>query len=440
MDSQAATTAVSVTAALELARGRLEGINLSIVGEVSELSDRPSYKAVYFTISDESSALPCVVWRNVYSRQGIELRQGMLVEVSGRFTLYAAKGRMNFDVRSIKPVGEGALRMRVAALAERLKAEGLMADSRKQPIPRMPERIGLVTSPHGKAVHDVLRTLLRRWPVAEVLLAGVQVEGEAAVEQMLQGLRAVQAAGPDVILLVRGGGSYEDLMPFNDERLARAVFASPIPVVTGIGHEPDNSIVDMVSDHRASTPTAAAERVSPDRAELAAWLADAAGSIDARLLSYFSRLDEAIARQAAHPLMHDPSHLLRGRWLALEHAQQRLGLAADGLARPYQADIGRLAAQLEALSPLSVLARGYALVTGPAGRLLRSVSDAALGDEVEIRLADGLLKAEVSAASPSAAAAPAGAGAPASAAGAADPPAPPADPPAPPAAPPAADL
>ena len=394
MDPQK-TEPLSVTAALELAKGVLETISLTIIGEVSELSDKAGYRAVYFTLSDESSALPCVIWRNVYDRQDYQLRQGMLVRVTGRFSLYAAKGRMNFDVRTIQPVGEGELRLRVAALARKLSDEGLMAPSRKLPIPEYPQRIGLVTSPRGKAVHDVLRTLRRRWPLAEILLAGVPVEGESAPQHLLDGLATVAQSAPDVILLVRGGGSYEDLMPFNDERLARAIAASPIPVVTGIGHEPDNSIADMVADFRASTPTAAAERVSPDRDELAAWLANGRRRIDADLQGYIDRLQDRLSRQATHPLFSDPAYLLRQRWLAVEHSQQRLTLAADGLARPFAEQVRYLAAQLDALSPLRILARGYSLASDPAGRLIRQTADVAIGDAISLRLTDGSLDCQV---------------------------------------------
>ena len=388
--------ALSVSAALVIAKGLLESINLSIVGEVSELSNNPGYSAVYFTLSDESSALPCVMWRNAYSSQGVELRRGMLVQVSGRFTLYAAKGRMNFDVRTVKPVGEGDLRMRVAALAAKLEAEGLMAPSRKKPIPRIPERIGLVTSPNGKAVHDVLRTLRRRWPIAEVLFAGVTVEGDTAAAQMIAGLTTVAAAKPECILLVRGGGSYEDLMPFNDEALARFVAAADIPIVTGIGHEPDTSIVDMVADFRASTPTAAAERVSPDSAEVSTWLKNSVSRIDADLLNYVSQMQVRLTNIARHPLFTDDTHMLRTRYMNLDHAKQRLAVAAGSLTNPYNAQITTLAAQLEALSPLKVLARGYALASDEQGKLVRSVDDANIGQQLFVRLADGRLTAKVS--------------------------------------------
>jgi exodeoxyribonuclease VII large subunit len=387
--------ALSVTSALELAKSTLELITLSIVGEVSELSDNSGYSAVYFTLSDQSSALPCVMWRNVYQRQSVQLHRGMLVEVTGRFTLYAAKGRMNFDVRSLRPVGEGDLRLRVAALARRLEAEGLMDPRRRRLVPVMPERIGLVTSPYGKAVHDVLRTLRRRWPQAEVLLAGVTVEGVNAPDQMIAGLAAVSAADADVILLVRGGGSYEDLMPFNDERLARAVAASPIPIVTGIGHEPDTSIVDMVSDFRASTPTAAAEHVSPDSEELHSALLALNERISTSLLGCITRLGERLDRLAGHNLFIDRTQMLRSRWFTLDYFRQRLERVRDGFLEPHRSTVDRLAAQLEAFSPLGILARGYAIATSADGKLIRSVSDMETGAGLNVRLADGLIKTEI---------------------------------------------
>ena len=386
---------LSVTAALLLAKASLESINVSIVGEVSELQDKPGYKAVYFSLSDESSALPCMIWRNNYQKGDVELHQGMLVQATGRFTLYAAKGRMNFEVRSLTTVGEGDLRVKVAALARKLADEGLMDASRKRPTPRLPERIGVVTSPRGKAVHDVLRTLRRRWPLAEVLLAGVAVEGETAVAQMIEGLSALVAARPDVILLVRGGGSYEDLMPFNDERLARAVAASPIPVVTGIGHEPDTSIADMVADFRASTPTAAAEHVSPDQAELTSWLTSATKRIDNSLLGFIRRLRDNLHRQANHALFTDDSRLMSSRWLELERNQQRLTAAAEKVVTSHSATLGRLAAQLEALSPLAVMSRGYALVTDSDKHLIRSVADVKAEDLLTVHLSDGKVGAQV---------------------------------------------
>jgi exodeoxyribonuclease VII large subunit len=411
------TQPISVSQALGLAKSALEQISLTIVGEVSELSDKPGYKAVYFTLSDSGSALSCLMWRNNYQRAGLSLRQGMLVEVSGVFTVYAAKGRMSFDVKAMRLAGEGQLRLRVAALAKKLEAEGLMSSERKRALPTFPRAIAIVTSPRGKAVHDVLRTLRRRYPLAEVLLCGVAVEGSGAEQAIISGLEAAQRSAAEVILLVRGGGSYEDLMPFNDEGLARAIATCSKPVVTGIGHEPDNSIADMVADFRASTPTAAAERVVPDSSELADLLQYLSSSLQRSLAV---RLDQAQSRLdglRSRPLFADAAGLFAAAEMQLEGAALRLGqslpqrlqrdqqLLANGIVRIRLLGAGLLsahtsrlelsAALLDGLSPLNVLGRGYSIVYGADGHVKTSVDKVDLNEELSLRLADGSVSATV---------------------------------------------
>ncbi|MBQ9069045.1 MAG: exodeoxyribonuclease VII large subunit, partial [Eggerthellaceae bacterium] len=285
---------LSVTEAMNVAKGALESCTLTLVGEVSEVSNKPGYKAVYFTVKDEGASLPAMMWMNRFHASGVDLRVGMLVKLTGRFTLYAPKGRMNFDVFSLSLTGEGDLRQKVADLARKLRGEGLMEASRKRPLPLYPQAIGLVTSPRGAAVHDVLRTLRRRFPAARILLAGVPVEGAQAPAHLIEGLGATVAAGAEVVLLVRGGGSFEDLMPFNDESLARTIASLPVPVVTGVGHEPDNSIADMVADVRASTPTAAAETVAPDALDLATSLSASHANVTRLLLGRIDRSKAAL--------------------------------------------------------------------------------------------------------------------------------------------------
>ncbi|OUO88943.1 exodeoxyribonuclease VII large subunit [Gordonibacter sp. An230] len=325
---------------MALAKGALEGIVVRLVGEVSEVSNKPGYKAVYFTVKDERAALPCMMWNNRFNAAGVELRVGQLVELSGRFTLYAPKGRMNFDVFSLSLAGEGRLRQQVAELARRLKAEGLMDPARKRSLPSYPLVVGLVTSPRGDAVHDVLRTLRRRFPLARVLLAGVTVEGATAAAGIVEAMRCVVEAGAEVVLIVRGGGTYEDLMPFNDERLARTIARCPVPVVTGIGHEPDTSIADMVADVRASTPTAAAEAVSPARDDLERRLVARARSLSVCAERALERAVADVRRCATRPLFRD-AHLL----FAVE--AQTLDLAAERLARVLPANLERDAAVVE---------------------------------------------------------------------------------------------
>ena len=375
--------ALSVSAAMALAKGALEGVTVRLVGEVSEVSNKPGYKAVYFTVKDKSAALPCMMWNNRYQAAGVSLSVGMLVELTGRFTLYAPKGRMNFDVFSVALAGEGNLRLQVANLASKLQAEGLMDAARKRALPQLPASIGLVTSPRGAAVHDVLRTLRRRFPLARVLVAGVPVEGAGAPAGIVEGMRSVCAAGAEVVLVVRGGGSFEDFMPFNDEALARAIAACPVPVVTGIGHEPDTSIADMVADVRASTPTAAAEAVSPSRESLAHLFSVRARALHACLARRIEREGAVVARAADRPVFCDAT-------LLFATDAQTLDLAADRLSRALPANLARDAERLDGVRarlmralPLAA-ARERARLSVASDRFLRALPLAAAREGVRL--------------------------------------------------------
>ncbi|MCL2530442.1 MAG: exodeoxyribonuclease VII large subunit [Coriobacteriia bacterium] len=437
----ASTEPLSVSDALALAKQTLEQITLSIVGEISDLSDNPRYKAVYFTLADQGSALPCLMWRSAFDRLGVQLKSGMQVEVQGRFSLYSAKGRMQFDVRELTLAGEGRLRAQVAQLAAKLKAQGLMDEARKLAIPAIPENIALVTSPRGKAVHDVLRTLHRRFPLAKVLLFGVGVEGKGAAEGLSTALRAADSSEAEVILLVRGGGSYEDLMPFNDEQLALTIALLRKPVITGIGHEPDTSIADMVASLRASTPTAAAEAAAPDQQELQSKLTARESSLKALQIRYVERcrhdvfalqrtapfsqegfligqsalgleqtalrLDNAIPtglataqaaiKEATQRLRAAKTSLLTERKNSNKHLQHSLMQRGSSFTTIYERILATAAASMESLSPLAVLKRGYALSYDEQNRLLRSVDEITPGKHIRVRLADGSIHAQVTA-------------------------------------------
>lgn len=406
--------ALTVGEAMNAAKRALEGVSVRVVGEVSEFNDKPGYKAAYFTVCDEAASMPCMMWRDAYEASGVSLAAGSLVEMTGQFSAYVPKGRMQFMVRSLRPAGEGVLRMQVAALARKLEAEGLMRAERKRGLPEFPTKVALVTSPRGKAVHDVIRTLRRRYPLAELLVAGVAVEGVDAVREIVEGMNAAAAACPDVILLVRGGGSYEDLMPFNHELVARAVAAMPVPVVTGIGHEPDNSIADMVADVRASTPTAAAEAVAPSLDELSARLAASRRLLGRALAHRAQRAASDVRRLAERRVFADPTVLLGPAWqtldmaglalrraipLRLERDSGRLGYLRDRVLRvgPRITErpgdrLARGAARLHDLSPLAILGRGYAVCFEPDGKtVVRSVDAIGPGDTLAVRVSDGTI-------------------------------------------------
>ena len=425
----------TVTDALMFAKGTLESLVIKVVGEVSEVSAKSGYKAVYFTIKDERSSLSCLIWNNRYAKLGIDLQVGQLVEIVGRFTVYAAKGRMNFEALSITLAGEGDLRMQVDRLAKKLAAQGYMDPDKKLPLPYLPQKIGLVTSPRGDAVHDVLRTLRRLYPVGEVLFAGVPVEGANAPAALMTGIRCVYDAGAEVILVVRGGGSYEDLMPFNDERLAITISRCPVPVVTGIGHEPDNSIADMVADHRASTPTAAAEAVSPQAGNLQAFLVNSADTMAHGLERSIAQLEHRVSIVEAHTLFKDSMRLFADSAMALDGYEGRIhnaiprNLERDGseiaqletrlkarlaheidprtarsdelrarlrslgahLTDARAAEFAQAAARLNDLSPLGVLARGYSIARDEQGSIVSKVGQVKPGDAIAVSVSDGVI-------------------------------------------------
>ena len=410
---------LSVSAALALAKRSLESLTVKLIGEVSEVSNKPGYKAVYFSVKDSGASMPCMMWLNRYKAAGVELRVGMLVELTGRFTLYAPKGRMNFDVFGLSIAGEGNLRLQVANLAKKLEAEGLMRPERKKQIPRLPEKVGLVTSPRGAAVHDVLRTLRRRFPLATVLLAGVAVEGESAPLGLIAGLEAVRAAGAEVVLLVRGGGSFEDLMPFNDEGLARAIATLGVPVVTGIGHEPDTSIADMVADVRASTPTAAAEAVSPSLEGLESELGVRGAALSGALSRRIERAFSVVERIAERPVFADPNMLfaveaqsldlfedrlqraiplnLERDRVKLRHLEDQVRSVGATLLPRFENQLAMGASRLHDLSPLTILSRGYAIAKDEEGSIVKSVDGIEANEAVCVEVADGRLDCTVNA-------------------------------------------
>lgn len=429
----------TVFGAMQAAKAALESVTIRLLGEVSEVSNKPGYKAVYFTVKDEKAALPCMMWVNRYDSCGVDLRVGQRVELAGRFTLYAAKGRMNFDVFSIQLAGEGDLRMKVARLARQLEAEGLTSPERKRALPALPERIGLVTSPRGAAVYDVIRTLRRRYPLATILFAGVPVEGSTAPRGIIKGIECVCNAGAQVVLVGRGGGSFEDLMPFNDESLARAIAACPVPVVTGIGHEPDTTIADLVADLRASTPTAAAEAAAPAMAEIAQSLTARADRMKSGLSRRLERSALVLQRYADRPLMKDPHYLYASEAQSLDAASDRLKLALPRALQANQAAVdasssrlraalpyalsrdrsqvgilkerlenaGRTmvpsfasqvslgAARLQDLSPLNVLARGYAIARDEQGKVVSTIDSVNPGDAISVSVVDGQINCHV---------------------------------------------
>ena len=369
--------------------------DLWVSGEISNLS-RPASGHIYFTLKDAQATLRCVMWRSEVIRRSFLPRDGQAVEVHGQISIYEAGGQYQLYADTIRPAGEGALYQEFLRLKARLEAEGLFDPQRKHPLPAWPGRIGVVTSPTGAALRDVVNVLRRRFPLAVLILAPTPVQGAGAPASIVAALEAVNRhARPDVILLVRGGGSLEDLQAFNDEGVARAVAASQAPIVVGVGHETDFTIADFVADRRAPTPSAAAEIATPDRADLSAALQGARLALAASLGARLERLRWSLADQRSALRFASPgARVANGRQRVDELTRRAVELLRHGLALR-RANAAGLAQALRAVDPLAVLARGYALVLREDDlSLVRSVQQVAAGDRLRVRVSDGTFGAE----------------------------------------------
>jgi exodeoxyribonuclease VII large subunit len=363
--------------------------DLWVAGEVSNLS-RPASGHLYFTLKDRQAALRCVMWRNSVARQ-IQLPQnGDAVEVHGNISIYEASGNYQLYAHSIRPAGEGALYQEFLHLKNRLEAEGLFDPQHKRPLPSWPVTIGIVTSPTGAALQDILNTISRRYPIVRVILAPSQVQGEAAPEEIIAALEALNRhVEPDVILLARGGGSIEDLSAFNDESVARAIIASQKPVITGIGHETDFTIADFTADMRAATPTAAAELATPDMAELHVSLAELSRSLGAALDSLLHSQKRELDQIINQMNLRTPMMMIHRDIQRLDELSNRLSTSVAHTIDLIQTRLGGLELRLNALNPNSILRRGYSLVTQPDGSLINSVNQVQPEDLLQVRVSDG---------------------------------------------------
>ncbi len=368
--------------------------DLWVSGEISNLS-QPASGHIYFTLKDPSSALRCVIWRTTAARLLVHLRNGQAVEAHGAISLYERDGQYQLYIDSLRLAGEGWLYQEFLRLKARLEADGLFDEARKRPVPAFPQRIGIVTSATGAALQDILNTLNHRYPLAEVILSPAPVQGDDAPPRLVRALQRLEAAGPDVILMVRGGGSLEDLWAFNDERVVRAIVACSIPVITGIGHETDFTLADFAADLRAPTPTGAAVLATPDAADLRAALGSKLLHLDSAVAALLAsnRRDRTDLEMRLARL--SPQRKVQEDRQRLDELTERAfrGLAAGHRLR--RARVDGLASRLQALSPLAVLQRGYAVVRGPDGRILQSVQQVKPGDAIAARLKDGELSAQV---------------------------------------------
>ena len=387
---------LTVSQVNRMARGRLEEITVSVQGEVSQLTTGYAYY-VYFDLRDEGAALPAILTQKQLSGLDFKLEDGALVIVKGTLTLYERQGKYQIRVLSMRPFGEGDLQRRIEELKKKLLAEGLFADERKKTLPLFPERIGVITSPRGAAVRDVIATISRRFPQASIFVRGVRVQGAGAVEQITAALDFFDAEWPvDVVILARGGGSLADLEPFNSEEVARAVARTCIPVVTGIGHEPDVTIADLVADRRASTPTGAAEAAVPEKADVLSFLLKNATLMRRRLLAEQQAAIRRMQGLSSRPLFSRADFLLGPFMQRWERAAAVLRESPRRILDRRVSDLEKIKARVHALSPQAVLERGYSITFNrETGTVVRSSGEVEVGTPLKIRLARGALEADV---------------------------------------------
>lgn len=389
---------LTVSEVTRLVRSAIEGEpalqNIWVSGEVSNFS-RPKSGHWYFTLKDADAELRCVMWRSMAANQAHTPQDGEALEVHGGLNVYEARGQYQLYADEVRPAGEGALYQEFLRLKAKLEAEGLFAPERKRAIPTWPRRIGLVTSPTGAALRDILDTLARRFPLAEVVLAPSAVQGPGAPAELLRALQRLnEHIQPDLILLARGGGSLEDLAAFNDEALARAIVASTAPVISGVGHETDFSISDFAADLRAPTPTAAAELAAPDQTEVRAALAEANLALLRGINDVLRECRWALQSMGEQLARRSPAVRLIGDRQRVDDLARRAERALRGQARHLRTTVAGTQAKLAALSPMGVLGRGYAVVSRE-GAVVRAAKQVQPGDRIDVRVQDGRFGARV---------------------------------------------
>ena len=363
--------------------------SVCVRGELSNYKIYPSGHH-YFTLKDAESSLRCVMFRSAASKLRFRPESGMGVTVCGRVSVYPRDGAYQLYCEELIPEGAGDLQLAYEQLKERLRREGLFDPAHKKPIPRYPERIAVITSSAGAAVHDIIRVLRKRWPVAKVLLLPVRVQGVEAPPEIVGAIRyANRHRLAELIITGRGGGSIEDLWAFNDERVARAIYESELPVISAVGHEPDVTIADFVADLRAATPSNAAELAVPDMSELREALSAARARLDQAVNRRLSERRKGLEELASRRVMQSPTGFIDQRRLELDSIRLRLDAAATARLGRERQEFSRLAAKLDALSPLKVLGRGYSIALDAGGRAVKDAGRLSPGERLELRFSKG---------------------------------------------------
>ena len=369
-----------------------------VEGQVAQISRRPGTSTVFLTLRDPSAEISLTVTtnRDVLDLGAPELKEGARVVAHAKPDFFAGRGTFSLRADEIRQVGLGELLARLEQLKKLLAAEGLFDRARKRPLPFLPGTVGLVTGRASAAERDVLDNARRRWPAVRFRVLNTAVQGPTAVPQMIEALRALDAdPAVEVIILARGGGGVEDLLPFSDEALCRAVFACRTPVISAIGHETDVPLIDFVADVRASTPTDAAKRVVPDLAEERRLIANARGRLERAMRHHLAREQQRLDAARSRPVLANPTAMLDQRAADVDALRHRAHRTLGHRLERAHDDLRHTVARLRALSPAATLQRGYAIVQAADGAVVRAPADVTAGDALRVRLAEGELTAKV---------------------------------------------
>lgn len=368
-----------------------------VKGEISNFKNHISSGHFYFSLKDKDSQIKAVMFRSSASKMKFIPENGMMVVVHGRVASYVRDGQYQLYADSMEPDGVGALYVAFEQLKQRLAAQGVFAPEKKKTLPKIPKTIGVITSPTGAAVRDIINIATRRFPFAKIVVYPALVQGENAASSLISGIRYFNDTGSaDVIIIGRGGGSIEDLWAFNDENLAKTVCASEIPVISAVGHETDFTICDFAADLRAPTPSAAAELAVPDTAELKHKINNIISRESAVLLQMLSAKRETLARYEKSRYLSSPGHMIDDRRMALVLSSERLMTSAAHVNEIKKHALSALSGKLEALSPLAVLSRGYGVVSSEEGKVIKEIADVSVGDKITVKVRDGEIYAGVS--------------------------------------------
>lgn len=366
--------------------------NAFVCGEISNFTNHYKSGHLYLSLKDNKCVIKAVMFAQSARRLRFMPQDGMKVIVRGKVSVYEATGQYQFYIEDMQPDGLGALNLAFEQLKAKLEAEGLFSAELKKALPKYPERIGVITSPTGAAVHDMLTILERRYPLAEVIFCPVLVQGEGAAPQIVDALEQMNRLnGADVIILGRGGGSLEDLWPFNEERVARAVAASEIPVISAVGHETDFTICDFVADLRAPTPSAAAELAVPDSAELNYAITHNSSLLKQIIERKLTSLRQELDRLTASRSLRNPHEMIELRRMQTDQQSFKLTSCMQKTLTNAKSELISASGRLNALSPLATLSRGYSIAYKQDGTILSEVSQTAVGEQITVHLNHGKL-------------------------------------------------